>query len=83
MDVLLPAHLLEYFRPYGGAHLANMRFFEKKHKCAGLPNAAADTERDLIIQNCSVVWQLEQIKLLADLQLFLERFSVDADPHRR
>lgn len=28
MDVLLPAHLLKYFWPYGCTNLANMRFFE-------------------------------------------------------
>ena len=83
MDVLLSAHFLEYFRPYGGTNLSNMRFVKQKHKCAGLPDAAADAEWNLVIHNCTVVWQFEEVKLICNLQLFLERFGVYTDTHRR
>ncbi len=49
MDVLLPAHLLEYFWPYGGTNLTNMRFFEQEHKRSRLSDASADTQGNLVI----------------------------------
>lgn len=81
MDVLFPTHVLEYLWPYGGTDFSNMRLFEQKHKGTGLPDAPADTERQLLIQDCLVVWQLEEIELAGDFELFFECFGVNADAH--
>jgi hypothetical protein len=57
-DVLLLAHVLEYFWPYGGGDLADVGLFQDAHEGAGLADASADTERDLTVQDRLVVWQL-------------------------
>jgi len=81
MDVLLPAHVLEYLRPYGDAALSQVRLVEQAHVGAGLPNATTNAQGDLVVYDCLVVWQLEEILLAGNLQLLLERVGVDADTH--
>lgn len=63
MDVLLLAHLLEYLWPYSGTHLSNMRLLEQKHEGTRLANAATNAERDLVVDQCLMVGELEEIKL--------------------
>jgi len=49
MDVLLPAQVLEHLWPYSDTALSMVRFPEQNHVGAGLPNAAPNTERDLLV----------------------------------
>jgi hypothetical protein len=42
-----------------------------------LPNATANAERDLVLYDCLVVGELEEIKLVGHFQLLLERVSIN------
>lgn len=58
VNILLFAHILEYFWPDGGAHLANMGLFQEQHKCAGLADAPANAQRNLIVYDALMVGEL-------------------------
>ncbi len=81
MNVLLPTHVLEYLWPYGDTALSKVRLFEQGHVSAGLPDATTNAQGYLVVYDCLVVWQLEEIKLSGHLQLFLERVSVNPNTH--
>jgi hypothetical protein len=67
MDVIRLTHVLEYLRPYGDADLSEVRFLKEKHVCTGLPNAATNAEWEIVVYDCLVVWQFEEIKLASHL----------------
>jgi hypothetical protein len=79
MNVFLPAHVLEDFRPDRDAHFPEMRFLEEKHQGAGLADASTDAERDFVLDDRLVIRELEPIELARDLQLLFEGFSVHTD----
>jgi len=81
VDVSLCTHVLEYLGPHGDTHLTKMRLLEKEHIGTRLANAATNRKRKFILHDSLMVWGLEQIKLPTHLQLFFERFGINADAH--
>ena len=55
VDVLPGAHVLEHLRPDRHADLTQVGLLEQEHVGPGLPDAAADRQRDLVIQDHLVV----------------------------
>ena len=48
-----------------------------------MPDSAAYAERKVVIQNALVIRHLHKMKLIGNLELYFERFCVDANPHTR
>ncbi len=59
-----------------------MGLSEQEHVSPGLTNATTDAEGEFIVHDCLVVRQREEMELVGNLQLFLERFGVHPDAHR-
>jgi arabinose-5-phosphate isomerase len=76
-----PSHLFQHLRPDGDADFAQVGFAQQEHQRARLADAAADGERDLIIDNGLVIGELEIVEEIGHLQLFAQGFGVDADAH--
>ena len=51
VDVAGGAHVFQDLRPDANADLAQVRLAQQQHECAGLADAAADAEGELIVQN--------------------------------
>jgi hypothetical protein len=59
-----------------------MRFAQQIHVCPGLPDAAAEAQRDLVVDDHPVIGQLEKVHLTSGLQLLSEGLLGDVDAHR-
>jgi len=81
VNILLGAHLPEYPRPNGDAALPKVRLAEQIHVGSGLSDAAADAQRDFVVQDGLMIGQSEEIKLASHLKLLLERLFGDPDAH--
>jgi hypothetical protein len=57
-------------------------FAQQEHHGAGLANAAADGERQLVVNNALVIGELEIVEEVRQLELATQGFGVDADAHR-
>src|SRR5208337_10220 len=79
MDILLLAHLLQHLWPHRDADFAEVRFAQQQHQRSRLPDAAADAERNLVVDDRLVIRELQKVQLSGQLQLLLERFGVHAD----
>src|SRR5262245_8249116 len=79
VNVPLSAHLLEDLRPDGDAHLSQVGLPEQEHGGAGLPDAAADAQGKLVLQDALVIKELEKVQLAGQLQLLPEGLCVHPD----
>ena len=82
MNVFLRADVLEDLWPHRYTHLAQMGCAQQVHVRPGLPDAAPDTQWNLIVEKGLMVGQAEKILLARHLELDLERFLGDPDAHR-
>src|SRR5215469_15570328 len=73
MNVLLLAHVLQHLRPHGDADLAEVGLAQEQHQRPRLPDAAADAQRDLVIDDRLVVREVEEVELVRQLKLLLQR----------
>jgi hypothetical protein len=72
VDLPCGTHLLEHVGPDRDAHLAEVGLAEQEHRYAGLADAAADRERDPVLEDRAVVRQLEEAELARQLELTAE-----------
>jgi hypothetical protein len=57
-------------------------FAQEKHQSAGLADAAANGERQIVVDDALVIRELEIVEEVRNLKLAAERLGVDADAHR-
>ena len=72
-DVAFRAQVLEDLRPHGHGDLPEVRLAEQIHVRPGLADAAADGQRDLVVQDRLVVRQVDKIELPRHLELLEQR----------
>ena len=58
-----------------------MCFAQEKHQGAGLADAAADGEREHVVDDSLVVGEFEMVEQVGHLELLAQSFGVDADAH--
>jgi uncharacterized protein (DUF2461 family) len=61
MNIPLPAHVLEYLRPYRDTDFSQVRLPEQKHQGARLPDATANAQWNFVAQDRLVVGILQEI----------------------
>ena len=67
MDVSLCAHILEDLRPYRDFDLSEMGRSQQVHVGPGLSDSASDAQRNLIVEDGSVVGEIEKFFLAGHL----------------
>jgi len=80
-NVFAGAHLFQDSRPDGDAHFAQVRFAQQQHEGARLPDAAADAERQLVLQDGAVIRIIQKIELAGHFQLLAQGFVVHTNAH--
>src|SRR3990170_2888804 len=80
VDVLPRAQLLQDLGPDRDGDLTDVGLAEEEHLGTALADPAPDAQWDLAPQDRLVVRELEEVLLLRDLQLLLQRLRVHADP---
>ena len=65
MDVLLSAHVLEYFWPYCDTHFSEVSPFEYVHVGAGLSDSPAYCKRKFVVYDALMVREIEKMRGLA------------------
>ena len=74
----LPPHVVG---PDAGLDFTDVPFVEQHHAEATLSDAAADAQRQLVVQQLLVEIELFALLLMLNLQLSEQRLLIDADAH--
>ena len=61
VDVFATANVLEPVGPHANAYLAKMGLLQQQHQCARLPDSSANAERDLVVDQCLMVGELQEL----------------------
>src|SRR5208337_3145412 len=78
VDILFGADVLEDLGPHADGNFAEMRFPQQEHERAGLADAAADAQRNFILQNGLVIGELlRQVGVLSVFELGKELLDVE------
>ena len=61
-DVFLRSHLLQDLGPHRDADFSQVRFAQQEHQGTGLPNASANREGELVLDDSLMVRKFEVVE---------------------